>query len=202
LFWIRDFERAATLLLESISTFTAYELMSYEQFISYSVSISMFSLSRPELKKKVVDSSDVLTVIRNIDKLSEYLNSLYDCQYNKFLVLLVKTTDEMSKDRYLSKHSKYYCREMRLIAYTQFLESYKSIKMSTMAEDFGISINFLDKELSKFISNGRLHCKIDKVGGILTTTRQDKINSQYQNLIKCGDSLLDRIHKLSRVIDL
>jgi 26S proteasome regulatory subunit N7 len=140
--------------------------MSYHKFIFYSVTISMISLSRPDLKKKVIDSSDVLTVIREIENLSEFVNSLYNCQYNKFLTSLVEITDQLSTDKYLSKHSKFYSREMRIIGFTQFLESYKSIKMSTMAEEFGISIDFLDRELSKFISSNRLFCKIDKVGGI------------------------------------
>jgi len=91
---------------------------------------------------------------------------------------------------------------MRIIGFNQFLQSYKSIKISTMADEFGISIEFIDRELSRFISSGRIHCKIDKVGGIITTERQDMKNSHYQTLIKNGDSLLDRIHKLSRVIDL
>jgi hypothetical protein len=32
-----------------------------------------------------------------------------------------------------------------------------------MAGAFGISAEFLDRELSRFIASGRLHCKIDKV---------------------------------------
>jgi len=37
-----------------------------------------------------------------------------------------------------------------------------------------------DRELSRFIAAGRLHCKIDKVGGIVETTRPDSKNWQYQ----------------------
>ena len=36
------------------------------------------------------------------------------------------------------------------------------------------------RELSRFIAAGRLHCKIDKVGGIVETTRPDSKNWQYQ----------------------
>ena len=34
---VRDFERAAKLYLETISTFTSYELMDYTQFVKYTV---------------------------------------------------------------------------------------------------------------------------------------------------------------------
>jgi len=55
--------------------------------------------------------------------------------------------------------------------------------------------------LSRFIAAGRLHCKIDKVGGIVETNRPDKKNAQYQATIRQGDLLLNRIQKLSRVIN-
>lgn len=50
---IRNFKGAAKLFLESISTFSAYELMSYTDFIRYAVIVSMISLDRPNLRKKV-----------------------------------------------------------------------------------------------------------------------------------------------------
>ena len=54
----------------------------------------------------------------------------------------------------------------------------------------------------RFIAAGRLHAKIDKVNGIVETNRPDSKNQQYQNAIKQGDLLLNRIQKLSRVINI
>jgi 26S proteasome regulatory subunit N7 len=56
--------------------------------------------------------------------------------------------------------------------------------------------------LPLFIAAGKLHCKIDKVAGVLETNRPDARNAFYQATIKQGDFLLNRIQKLSRVIDL
>ncbi|KAJ4843590.1 hypothetical protein Tsubulata_020848 [Turnera subulata] len=47
-----------------------------------------------------------------------------------------------------------------------------------------------------------LHCTIDKVAGVLETNRPDSENALYRATIKQGDFLLNRIKKLSRVIDL
>ena len=65
-----------------------------------------------------------------------------------------------------------------------------------------MSEDFIDRELSHFIVNGRLNCKIDRVDGVLQTNRPDLKNSLYQSLIKDGDALLNNVSKLSRVIDL
>jgi 26S proteasome regulatory subunit N7 len=63
---------------------------------------------------------------------------------------------------------------MRLVAYKQFLESYKSVTMKSMAANFGVSIEFIDKELSGFIAAGKLACVIDKVEGVIESTHGDK----------------------------
>ena len=57
-------------------------------------------------------------------------------------------------------------------------------------------------ELSRFIFGGRVNCVIDKVAGIVETNRPDAKNAQYQATIKQGDLLLNRVQKLSRVINL
>ena len=43
---IRDFKSAANNFLDSISTFTSYELMDYKTFVTYTVLASMIALER------------------------------------------------------------------------------------------------------------------------------------------------------------
>ncbi|XP_021855202.2 26S proteasome non-ATPase regulatory subunit 6 homolog [Spinacia oleracea] len=198
----RDFKKAASLFLDSISTFTTYELFPYDTFIFYTVLTSIISLDRVSLKQKVVDAPEILTVIGKIPYLSEFLNSLYDCQYKSFFSAFAGLTEQIKFDRYLHRHFRYYMREVRTVVYSQFLESYKSVTIEAMAKAFGVTVEFIDLELSRFIAAGKLHCKIDKVVGVLETNRPDAKNALYQATIKQGDFLLNRIQKLSRVIDL
>ena len=201
--WTRNFKKSSNLFMESMATFTCTELMSFNEFVFYTIIVGMFSLTRPELKQNVIDSSDVLGAIKEIPECSKnYLFSLYNCDYKKYLISLIEVVDLLSKNRYLSVHANYYCREMRIAGFQQFLVSYKSIKITHMASQFGVSVDFLDNELSNFIGAGRLYCKIDKVDGIIEATRLDQKNELYQNVIKQGDNILNRIHKLSRVTDL
>ncbi|KAK8923677.1 26S proteasome non-ATPase regulatory subunit 6 [Platanthera zijinensis] len=198
----RNFKRAADLFLDSISTFTTYELFPYDIFIFYTVLTSIISLDRVSLKEKVVDAPEILAVIGKIPHLSEFLNSLHECQYKSFFIAFSGLTEQIKLDRYLQPHFRYYMREVRTVVYSQFLESYKSVTMEAMASAFGVSVDFIDLELSRFIAAGKLHCKIDKVAGVLETNRPDAKNALYQATIKQGDFLLNRIQKLSRVIAL
>ena len=87
-----------------------------------------------------------------------------------------------------------------------------------MAAKFRVSRAFLDayarhflsfscsrrhsSELSRYIADQRLNCVIDAVSGSIVTNRPDKRNAQYQAAIKQGDLLLNRVQKLSRVMNL
>jgi len=199
---VRDFKKAATLFLDTISTFTSYELMDYSRFVSYTVLVCMIALPRNDLRTKVVKGSEIQEVLHSANDLRDYLHSLYQCQYHTFFDKLAWVECELQHDRLLSPHYRYYVREMRILAYTQLLESYRSLTLQYMAQAFGVSQEFIDRELSRYIAAGRLHCKIDKVGGIVETNRPDSKNWQYQAVIKQGDILLNRIQKLSRVINI
>lgn len=50
---IRDFKKAANLFLETVSTFTSYELMDYQTFVTYTVYVCMLALDRTQLREKV-----------------------------------------------------------------------------------------------------------------------------------------------------
>ncbi|KAI3891275.1 hypothetical protein MKX03_000103 [Papaver bracteatum] len=198
----RNFKKAADLFLDSISTFTTNELLSYDTFIFYTVLTSIISLDRVSLKQKVVDAPEILTLLGKIPHLSEFLNSLYDCQYKSFFTAFAGLTEEIKLDRYLHPHFRYYMREVRTVVYSQFLESYKSVTLEAMATTFGVTVAFIDLELFRFIAAGKLHCKIDKVAGVLETNRPDAKNALYEATIIQGDFSLNRIQMLSRVIDI
>lgn len=199
---IRDFKNAATFFLDTVSTFTSYELMDYKTFVTYTVICCMISLPRVDLREKVVKGSEILEVLHSTPDIREYLFSLYNCQYAEFFQKLAFVEKMLKQDRLLAPHFRYYVREMRISAYTQLLESYRSLTLQYMADAFGVTTDFIDKELARFIAAGRLHCKIDKVGGIVETNRPDSKNYQYQACIKQGDILLNRVQKLSRVINI
>ncbi|CCI45949.1 unnamed protein product [Albugo candida] len=197
----RDFKKACVLFQESAATFTATELMSYNQLVFYCVVTCILCMNRVELKKKIVDSPEILAVLHHTPYLENFLNGLYDCNYKQFFSALVELYPHILRDKYLSIHSRYIIREYRVLAYSQFLEAYRSVTIESMANAFGISVTFLDAELSRFIAAGRLNAKIDKVNGVIETNRPDSKNAQYQAAIKKGDVVLNRIQKLTRAIN-
>merc|ERR1711935_444256 len=132
---------------------------------------------------------------------SKLVNALYECNYQGYLEAMVEVQPVLVADRFLQPHCGYIMRELHVLGYKQFLDSYKSVTLDRMAKSFGVTPYFLDLQLSRFIAAGRLTAKIDKVGGVVETNRPDLKNAQYKDMIMKGDLLLNRIQKLGRVVD-
>ncbi|CAE6508725.1 unnamed protein product [Rhizoctonia solani] len=198
---IRQFKRASELLIDSLSTFTASELVDYNQFVVYCVVCGTLVLSRPELKKRILSSPEVNQVMPEITDIADYTSSLYECQYAKFFQALASLEQtHLLPSRLLNPHARFYVREMRILAYSQLLESYRSLTLDSLAGAFGVSVEFVDKDLSRFIASNRLNCTIDAVRGVVETTRPSTKNAQYETVIRTGDVLLNEVQKLSRVL--
>ncbi|KAK7203526.1 26s proteasome regulatory subunit rpn7 [Myxozyma melibiosi] len=201
---IRKFDEAADLLLDSLSTFTSTELCTYEEVVQYAILAAGVSLGRVPLKTKVIDSPEILSLLSttpSLEPLTTMTNSLYLCDYASFFKALVDVDESLLKvNRYLAPHSKYYVKEMRRRGYSQLLESYRALSLKSMAEAFGVSVEFLDNDLSKFIPQKKINCVIDRVNGIIETNRPDNKNAQYQLLVKQGDVLLTRLQKYGTAV--
>lgn len=95
---IRDLNRAAELFMSSIATFTCVELMSYRDFVFYTVVTAMVTQNRKTIRKEVVHSPDILAVIRDIPFLRQYLESFYNCDYKSFFEAFIEIIEAIKAD--------------------------------------------------------------------------------------------------------
>jgi len=80
-----------------------------------------------------------------LPQIKTYLESFYYCRYKDFFVNFLWVIDYVKNNKYLSKHSRYFIRETRVVVYSQFLESYKTVRLESMASEFGVSVAFIDR---------------------------------------------------------
>lgn len=224
---IRDFKKGGQLFVDALPTFTATELISFQDFVGLTVLANLLRFGwagqRTELRKKIIDSSEVLQVIDELPHLKALSNSLYNAEYSKLFAALAEVEQtHLLPSRLLNPHSQYFVREMRIIAYAQLLESYRSLTLDSMARDFGVKREFIDGDLAKFIAAGRLTAVIDRVSkrdtsaatsnllltdtthsqvqGVVETRRPDSKNAQYARMIKEGDIVLSELPRLIRPV--
>ena len=71
-------------------------------------------------------------------QVAEFLNALYECRYRDFMVALAQIERELRADRFLAANAPALIRSMRIAVYSQFLSSYRSVTIESMAESFGV----------------------------------------------------------------
>ena len=104
----------------------------------------------------------------------------------------------IGKDKFLSEHKSYYLRLSRAVVYGQYLESYKTVRLEKMARDFGVSVEFIDKELYQLIASRKLNCQIDKVTGVVESSKGDQRVHLYKEILKKGDNLVEKMYRVAR----
>lgn len=80
----REFKKATGLFLDTVSTFTCNEIMSYKRFVELTVLMSMYSLSRVDLKKKVVLGPEIQEILHQSPVVKNFLEALVECNYAAF----------------------------------------------------------------------------------------------------------------------
>lgn len=202
---VRSYNLAAPLLLDSLSTFTSYELCTYSSLVVYSVLAGSVSLKRVDFKSKVVDYPEIKAILGDGEEklaalsgrvsagpgaddvvddaesqtqaekaskktavnlttlgsstdqpeaemavdfspLARLVSSLYSGRYKSFFQALALVEEQfLTQDRYLHEHKNWFIREMRLRAYQQLLQSYRVVGLESMANQFGVTVDFLDR---------------------------------------------------------
>jgi 26S proteasome regulatory subunit N7 len=141
-----------------------------------------------------------LEVIQQVPELETMVRSLYECRYAEFFTALAKVEPLLKSDWLCAQHCRFIIRELRIRSYNQMLVAYKSLSLQSMANSFGVTVEFIDKELAAFVASGQVRCSIDHVSGIVETRLEDPKNDQYLTFIEKSDSLMDQMHKLAHLI--
>lgn len=193
----RDIVSAANILLGCINTFNSPEIMTFKELVSYSVVLGLLALHRKDVREKIIQNSEIISVLNENALLKRFTQTIFESNYKQFFEVLIDLNSEvLMKDILLSKHRPFLLKRARIVIFSLFLESYKTIRLNKMAASFGISVEFLDKELADLISQKYLNCKIDKVNLIVESIVVDKRSDVYKEVEKRGDELVERLHKL------
>ena len=62
-----------------------------------------------------------------------------------YLYIVAIVEGKLREDYLINPHYSYYIREMRLHAYKQLLQSYRSLTLQYMADSFGVTVDYIDK---------------------------------------------------------
>ena len=192
----RNFIGAAKLFIDTLSTFTATELMDYPDFVYRTTVLAVLALSRADFGSKIDRAVEVRAAGQDVQNL---LN-LYRLNYAEFFDSLVELEQRMKSDIWFSAHLSYLVKELRVKAYSQFLEPYEAVKIKKMAKSFRVTGQFIEAEMRRFIFNRKINAKIDKVSETIHTNPPDSRAAKMREALKGGELLVTRLQKLGRIL--
>lgn len=192
----RNFIAAAQLFISTLSTFTATELMDYSDFVYRTVVLSVLALSRADFGSKIDRAVEVRAAGVDVQSL---LN-LYRLKYAEFFDSLSELEQRMMSDIWFSRHLSYLVKELRVKAYSQFLEPYEEVRIRKMAKSFRVTAEFIEAEMRRFIFHRKINAKIDKVSETIHTNPPDSRAARMREALKGGELLVTRLQKLGRIL--
>lgn len=122
----KDFSRVAEIYSLAIPTFTSFALFSLNDLVKYAVISGIMHLSRPHIKSRLVEQSDVEIALMDMPVIHSLLHSFHECKYNQFFISLLELESVLKEDPYLHASVSHIIERLRLKAYQQFLDSFKS----------------------------------------------------------------------------
>lgn len=192
----RNFISASQLFISTLSTFTATELMDYEDFVYRTVLLSVLALSRADFGTKIDRAVEVRASSQSVHKLL----SLYHLNYAGYFDALSEMEQRMKSDIWFSRNLSYLIKELRVKAYKQFIEPYEALQISVMAQAFKVTPDFIEAEVRRFISCNKLNAKIDRVNRTIHTNPPDSRATKMREALKGGEILISRLQKLGRIL--
>lgn len=121
----KDFAKVADLYTKAIPTFTSFSVFSLNDLVKYAIVSAIMYLPRRDIKKYLVEVSDVEMALLEMPVLKQLLASYDECRYHVFFESLLQLEGVLKSDPYLRQHSSFIIGNLRLKAYQQFLDSYK-----------------------------------------------------------------------------
>jgi len=185
-----EFRIAADKIADSLVSFTAVELVPFEQLVVYFIFSSFLTFTRKEMKKHILENNEVLRSGVEIGVVRCYYNS----DYQDYLKSIESFLGQIKDDPLISQYEEYFRREAKLKGYEQLVSSYRTIGIKRMAEIFDMKESVLEEEMRAFISKGCLHCSIDRVNGVIEMIEKEDLN-RTRGIVHEGSIVLKHINK-------
>ncbi|KNB41500.1 26S proteasome non-ATPase regulatory subunit 6 [Blastocystis sp. subtype 4] len=187
----KDFAKVAELYSTAVPTFTSFSVFSFNDLVKYAVITGIMYLPRPVLKSRLVSQSDVEIALMEMPTLQSLLLSFDECRYHDFFVSLLQLEGILKSDPYLRVSN----RE------DWDMNAIRRCTLQSMADSFGVSTSFINSELSRFISEGQIHAKIDRLNNTVETMSITSLNSLYDQILSKGSVLTSHIQSVTKTVD-
>uniref|UniRef100_A0A7S3R7C1 PCI domain-containing protein n=1 Tax=Dunaliella tertiolecta TaxID=3047 RepID=A0A7S3R7C1_DUNTE len=156
----------------------------------YGVLCALASFERSELQQRVMANIGFKEFMELTPEMRELVSDFYNCRYARCLRSLDALIPTLSLDMHLAPYIKELHAHIRQRALVQYTLPFKSVNLADMGAAFGLTLEELNKELARLITDGTVKARIDSHAGILYACHDDKRSSTFQHVLTCGEAYL------------
>lgn len=193
-----NFTEASPLMLNSIQTFASTDILNIDSAMILATYLSIIRCPRKDLVSKVVESPEIIQTLLANQVERDFLDHIYNCRYTPFSHLLPAVQDRLLRSPFLASLAPNYLKEARLVAYRQFLQSFQYVKIDAFAQSFGVSADFIEKDVANLISAGRLEARINLVDNIIEMSHTKNKMSQFEQVLVTADVVVNKLNKFTQ----
>jgi COP9 signalosome complex subunit 1 len=174
-----DYNRSVRLLLgmPSLTIGTGTDLASMltsEELAFYIVLMCLYSLTRNEIKNKVLKSSSVLSLLDMQPETSDIFENYLNGRFEKFQSQLNLIERKLKYDQFFGEHEQTEIfKKIRVKALQQYVAPYKRIDMREISSAFGVPLDQIEVELAELITSGEIKAKIDSHNKLLISRKEN-----------------------------
>eukprot|EP00461_Guttulinopsis_vulgaris_P001191 UN01191 len=193
-----NFTGAAESFINSIQTYSSTDLLALDPAMTIAALLAVIRSPRKDFITKIVDSPEIIQSLLSAPIANQFIQTIYKCQYKEFYQLLPQLYNILSISPYFGHLAATYIKEARCVAYKQFLYSFQYVKIEAFAQKFGVSVEFIEDDVSYLIANGKLNCKINAIDNIIEVVQINDKMKQFNALVDTADKIVSRVNRLTQ----
>eukprot|EP00703_Trepomonas_sp_PC1_P000959 JAP95647.1 26S proteasome non-ATPase regulatory subunit 6 [Trepomonas sp. PC1] len=178
------------LLSNSISTFTAENIIPFEDYIQMAFLVAVAVMKRKELNSLIEKQMDNFHLVQKSQVLQNILQ-LLDCDYSHYTTTIQEYQSALEGHYLLMKYSGLLTDLLKSKIYEQYLKTYQSVQLVKIAEDFKIDRNQLVQELEYFIFKKLLQAKMTEE--FLVRQEKDECTELYFKFVDKVQQILTKV---------
>ncbi|CCI48383.1 unnamed protein product [Albugo candida] len=172
------------------------EVLHSEDIALYGGICALATLTRDELRDKVINNSSFKAFLELVPWLREMIADFYSGKYAACLASLEKRQGELLLDMYLCRHVDSMTKKIRNRAIIQFFYPYTSVDLNQMAKALNYDPTLLEKQVCQLISSGSISARIDGYEKVLHAYNPGPSPKTYEEAFRVGTNYAEETRNL------
>lgn len=192
-----DFRGAANMMCDPMCTIAmgtaCNDLLLPQHVAMYGGLSALATFSRSELKSNVIDNDSFKDFLDASPDIGGLIRAFFDSDYDACMKLLSKIDAFCKSDLIVGRHWEKLRSKIVDNMMVQYFRPYSRARMDVMAKAFNMSVEDIEKFVSKLIISKKMSARIDSENKVLIANAADERSATFDKVLANGEAFVDDI---------